>query len=456
MKDFLKEIEKRVLVHDGSKGYMLQRLGLKGGECGELWNLTNQDAVREVYRAYLEAGSDVIQTNTFTANRVHLSKFGLGDKTYDINYQGVRLAKETAGDRAFVSASIGPTGLLFEPSGELSFSEAYEIYFEQVKAVCDGGADIINFETFTDLAELRAAYFAARDAAANLPVICSLAFENNGRTLMGTDPFIAVAVLRSLGVDMVGTNCSFGPEHMEGIVSKMYEAGGGCLSVKPNAGLPEVYEDKVAYKETPEHFADLAAAFVGKGARLIGGCCGTTPEFIRALRDKVSGLKPVSVGERPKGIITSNVKFVHTDKLDTANICSLDASQNDEMQGALKESDLSWVEDTALDIASEGFDAVYVNVDAACRSKDLLAAVVDRLQWYIREPLIIETRDSDALDKALQIYRGVAGVIIADASVENASSAGESEKASCSADRSALVSAAEKYGSEIIFRRFVK
>lgn len=433
MKSFLEEIENRVLMHDGSKGYMLQRLGLKGGECGELWNLTNQEAVRNVYHAYLEAGSDVIQTNTFPGNRVHLSKYGLGDKTYDINYWGAKLAKEVAGDRAFVCASIGPTGMLFEPSGELSFQKAYEIYCEQVKAVVDGGADIINFETFTDLAELRAAYFAARDTT-DLPVICSLAFENNGRTLMGTDPFIAVAVLKSIGADMAGTNCSFGPEHMTGIVKSLNDAGGGFLSVKPNAGLPVVTDDKVSYKETPEHFAELAAAFVSSGARLIGGCCGTTPEFIKALKEKVSGLEPVSAGERPKGVITSSVKHVYADKLDNENIYRLDASKNDEMLQALKKNDISWVEDTALDIAAEGFDAIYVNVDAACASDSLLPEVVDRLQWYVRDPIIIESNDAAALDKALRIYRGVAGIVIGDGA----------------ADKAALTAAAQKYGSVII------
>jgi 5-methyltetrahydrofolate--homocysteine methyltransferase len=433
MKDFLKEIENRILIHDGSKGYMLQRLGLKGGECGEEWNLTNEDAVRSVYRAYLEAGSDVIQTNTFPGNRVNLSKYGLGDRTYDINCRGARLAREVAGEKAFVCASIGPTGMLFEPSGELSFKKAYEIYFEQVRAVADGGADIINFETFTDLAELRAAYFAARDAS-NLPVICSLAFESNGRTLMGTDPFVAVAVLRSIGADMVGTNCSFGPEHMAGIVRRLHDAGGGYLSVKPNAGLPEVNGDKVTYSETPEHFAKLAASFADNGARLIGGCCGTTPEFIRALKEKVSGLKPVPVGDRPRGVITSCVKYIYADKLDTDNLCRLDASVNTEMLEALRKNDMSWVEDTALDIASEGYDAIYVNVDAVCSSDDLLCTVVDRLQWYVRDPIIVETADTDALEKVLRVYRGVAGVMIAP-------DAG---------NKAALTSAAEKFGSVVI------
>ncbi len=437
MSNFLGEIEKRVLIHDGSKGYMLQKLGLKGGECGESWNISKPDAVRQVYRAYLDAGSDVIQTNTFSGNRIELVKYGLGDKTYEINYQGVRLAHEAADGKAFVCASIGPTGLLFEPSGELTFDRAYEIFSEQVKAVADGGADVINFETFTDIAELRAAYFAARDNTM-LPVICSLAFENNGRTLMGTDPYVAALVLKSAGADMVGTNCSFGPGHMTGIVEKLHDAGTGYLSAKPNAGLPQVIDGKTVYEETPEHFAELAAQFAGYGARLIGGCCGTTPEFIKALKSRLSSLPSATEKQPekglPRGTITSAVKFIEVDKLDKGNIGYLDASKDAGLLEALKNGDLSFVEDTALDLASEGYDAIYVNADAARGDTKLLSQVVDRTQWYVREPIIIGTGDAAALHSALRIYRGIAGVAIC----------GDE------AGKEALKAVAAKYGSVVV------
>ncbi|HEX2947176.1 MAG TPA: homocysteine S-methyltransferase family protein [Clostridia bacterium] len=441
MSSFLEEIHKRILIHDGSKGYMLQKLGLKGGECGEAWNIYKPEEVRKVYRAYLEAGSDVIQTNTFPGNRIELEKYGLGDKTYEINFQGARLAREEAGDKAFVCASIGPTGLLFEPSGELTFDRAYEIFSEQVKAVADGGADVINFETFTDIAELRAAYFAARDNT-KLPVICSLAFENNGRTLMGTDPFIAVLVLRSIGADMAGTNCSFGPGHMAGIVEKLYEAGGGYLSAKPNAGLPQIIDGKTVYSETPEHFADLAVQFAGYGARLIGGCCGTTPEYIRALKAKLAATPNVAASRPPKeqleGIITSAVKYIEAGKLDINNIGYIDASKDAGLLEALKNSDLSYIEDTALDLASEGYDAIYVDIDEAQADTKLLSQVVDRTQWYVKEPLVIRTSDADALDLALRIYRGLAGVAIR-ADETNAE---------------ALKAVAARYGSVVVEKEF--
>lgn len=414
MRDFLKEIENHILVHDGSKGYLLQKLGLKGGECGEYWNLTNRDAVRNVYRAYRDAGSDVIQTNTFPGNRVILQKYSLEDKTYEINYWGARLAREAAGSEVFVSASIGSTGMLLEPSGELNFDRAYEIYKEQVKAVADGGADIINFETFTDLAEMRAALLAAKEQT-DLPVICSMAFENGGRTLMGTEPFVAVTVLKSLGADLVGTNCSFGPEHMVGIVEAMYKAGGGYLSVKPNAGLPQVIGEDVIYSETAGHFAELAAEFVKYGARLIGGCCGSTPDFIKALKSKVSGLSPVPVGEWNRNVITSNVKQLDISQLNWKNTGKVDVSTDAGLVDALRKDDLSCIEDAALDLATEGYDAVLINIDAVNGNTELLMNVVDRVQWYVREPLILETQNTEALGNALRIYRGVAGVIFSNA-----------------------------------------
>lgn len=424
MRDFLKEIENHVLIHDGSKGYLLQLMGLAGGKCGELWNLTNPKAVSDIYKSYIEAGSDVIQTNTFQGNRLHLQKYSLDKNTYDINFWGAKLAREAAGEDHFVSASIGPLGILFEPSGTITFQMAYEIYCEQVKAVADGGADIINFETFTDLAEMRAALLAAKETA-DLPVICSLAFENSGRTLMGTDPFVAVTVLKALGADMAGANCSFGPEHMLGIAKAMSEAGGGYLSIKPNAGLPQLTDEGVLYEETPEHFAAVSAGFVEYGARLIGGCCGSTPEYIKVLKEKVSGFQPAVTQQSLSGIITSNVRYVDSRRLDWQQVGVLDASKNQELLDALNRNDLSFIEDTALEMASEGHDAVCVNVDAANGDDGLLSIVVDRMQWYVKDPLIIETTKPEALNKALRIYRGVAGVVetnISEQSLKKAAS----------------------------------
>lgn len=433
MRDFLDAIKEKILVYDGSKGYLLQKMGLRGGECGELWNLTDREAVRNVYRQYMEAGSDVLQTNTFPGNRIQLEKYSLGEKTYEINYWGTRLAREVAGTDRYVAASIGPTGILFDPSGELTFEQAYEIFSEQVKAVTEGGADVINFETFTDVAEMRAALLAARENS-KLPVICSMAFEANGRTLMGTDPLTAVTVLRSLGADIVGTNCSFGAAHMLEIVKAMYAAGGGFLSVKPNAGLPEVEDDNVCYSETAEDFAAVSAEFVKYGARLIGGCCGTTPEYIKAVGATLAKLKPEPAGTMAKRAITSGTKYLETDALDGSDIGRLDTGSDNALLEELNRGNLSYVEDAVLDLSTEGHDAVYINVDTA-EGDRLLQKVVNSAQGYIREPLIIETSKPQELERSLRIYKGVAGVVIGDVS---------------EALREELMKPVSKYGSVVL------
>jgi len=409
MRNLLREISERVLLYDGSKGYMLQKLGLKGGECGELWNITNQETIKGIYSSYIEAGADAIQTNTFAASRIHLKKYSLEDKTYDINYWGARLAREAAGEDKFVCASIGPAGVLFEPSGELTFDKAYDLYAEQVKAVADGGVDAINFETFTDLAEMRAALLAAKNTA-NLPVICTLAFEQNGRTLMGTDPAVASIVLKALGADIVGANCSFGPEHMLGIIKQMHEAGGGYLCVRPNAGLPQLVDGLPVYQEDPVHFAKLATQSVQYGARLVGGCCGTTPEFIKELKQQLYGIEPVAPKERPGTVITSGIRMADIKNLSCENVGMLDFDRDDSIRCILMDPEISELDDIAIDMSAEDFEAVYISLES--KDETLLARVVDRVQWYVKAPLIIESHSPEALNNALRIYKGVAGVAI--------------------------------------------
>ncbi len=438
MSNFVKEIKDRVLVYDGSKGFMLQRYGLKGGECPELWNVTHEDVVKSIYEMYRDAGADVIQTNTLLGNSVKLSKYGLGDRVRELNYTAARLAREVMGRNGYVAASIGPIGILLEPAGELTFQEAYDIYKEQVEALLEGGVDIINFETFTDLAEMRAALFAAKDAA-RVPVICSLAFENNGKTLMGTDPYTAVLVLRSLGADMVGANCSFGPKPMLEIIKVMYEAGGIYLMAKPNAGLPEFIDGRAVYSEPPESFASCAPQFVEYGVRLIGGCCGTTPEFVKAIKESLKGLEVPPVPVRCEKVITSGVKTLKLDGSKPLDIGRLDAL-NEELRRCLQSGDLDSLADMALDLASEGFDAVYINLDGIREEDSLLAEVVNRVQGYLKEPVIIETKNCRALDEALRIYRGKAGVVMG---TDDLSTVEE------------LVAVAKKYGSTLLEKDFI-
>lgn len=409
--NFIEAISRKVLVYDGSKGYLLQRLGLKGGECPELWNATHKDEVISVYKSYKEAGSDVIQTNTFQGSRPVLNEYGLGDKTYELNFNSVRMAKEAMGNEGFVAASVGPLGKLFEPSGELTFEVAYDAFKEQIRALADGGADAINFETFTDLAELRVALIAAKENT-DLPIICSLAFEENGKTLMGTDPYTAAIVLKSLGADIIGTNCSFGPEHQLDIIKKMQPAG-VILSAKPNAGLPEMINGSVIYRESPENFTKYTQEFIKYGVRLIGGCCGTTPEFISALSKKVSGINMPEIMKAESNLIASNTKVIDPKALNSDEIGELDACLDNELFDELTSGNLDFIVDKSLDIASEGYEAIRINVDKAENNNaGLLASVLNIAQGYIRAPFLVETANPAALEAALRIYKGRAGVII--------------------------------------------
>lgn len=410
MKRFTDAIRKKVLVYDGSKGTMLQREGLKGGECPELWNITHPDEVRKIYEAYKKAGSDVIQTNTFQGNRIALEAHGVADKLYELNYEGARLAREVMGHDGYVAASIGPTGKLFEPSGDLTFKKAYEIYKEQVKAVIDGGVDIINFETFTDIAEMRAALIAAKDTG-DIPVICSMAFESNGRTLMGTDPYNAAVILSSLGADMVGANCSLGPEHMLNIVKSMSQAG-VPLSVKPNAGLPKMVDGCTVFDATPKDFADLAPEYIKYGARLIGGCCGTFPEFITAIRSKISNAEAVKLEHKAEKVISSSVELL---KLDDSSHINIGYIENLDIHELTKDDDslnTEYITDIALDMASGEYDAVCIRLKGIENEQLILPEVVNTVQEYIKKPLIIDTDNYKALDGALKLYKGKAGIVI--------------------------------------------
>ncbi len=409
--DFLKELKNRILIYDGSKGYLLQKMGLKGGECPELWNVTHREEVKKIYSEYKAAGADVIQTNTFQGNRIKLEEYSLGDRTYELNYEAARLAREVMGKDGFVAASIGPIGMLFEPSGELTFEKAYETFKEQVKALADGGVDIINFETFTDLAEMRAALLAAKETV-NLPVICSISFEANGRTLMGSDPYTAAVVLKSLGADMIGANCSLGPEHITGIVEKLNEPGGIFLSVKPNAGLPEMVEGEVRYNTDAQTFAGLTKEFVNHGARLIGGCCGTTPDYIKAVRDILQNHKPSGMVKKYGQLISSGVKTLHIETVDALNNGAMDAGKDKELLENLRSGNMDSIVDLAIDISGEDYEAVYINVDKAEKGQHLLAEVVNTAQAYLKIPFILETESSEALDNALRLYKGKAGVIV--------------------------------------------
>lgn len=277
------------VLTDGAWGTEFQARGLEAGECPDHWNLTHPDRVEDVARAYVEAGSHVILTNTFRANRLALERHGLGEHFREINRKGVEISWRAAAGRARVFASMGPSGKLLM-MGEVSEEELLAAFTEQAQALADGGADALIFETMSDLEEAKVGVRAAR--ATGLPVIVSLAFDsgkNLDRTMMGTTPEQAATELTQAGADVIGANCGQGIESYPALCRRLHESTPLPIWMKPNAGLPELVEGGTHYQTAPETFARHAPALVAAGASFLGGCCGTSPEFIRALRSALDG-----------------------------------------------------------------------------------------------------------------------------------------------------------------------
>lgn len=391
---FLEDIKKRTLIYDGSKGYMLQLENMDAGESPEKFNILHPDIVYKIHKSYVESGCDVIQTNTLTGNRILLEKHNLGNQVYKINYEGARLAKKASGGKAYVAASIGPTGWLFEPYGQLSFDKAYEVFKEQIVAVCDGGVDIINFETFTDIAEMRVAIIAAK-AVTDIPIIASMTFEKNFRTLMGTTPFACAKIMLALGVDVVGTNCSFGPESMEQIICEMAETG-AFVSVKPNAGLPTLEKGVTKYHQNANEFTDIVVKYPKYNARLIGGCCGTTPDFTRLIKESI--VKMDYEGKiNDRNYLFSLSKMVCIDEKYTVGKI--------EIKNTMKPDE---IKDEMYEVSYDGFDVVEIEYNG--NSDDFIMKTLKETQNIIKPPIILSCDNEKAVENALRIYSGIAGI----------------------------------------------
>jgi methionine synthase / methylenetetrahydrofolate reductase(NADPH) len=291
MKPFLDAIDERVLVCDGAMGTMLYSKGVFINRCFDALNLTQPDVVSEVHQDYVRAGADVVETNTFGANRVKLRAFGLSDKIADINREGARLARRAANGRAWVAGAIGPLGIRIEPWGKTGVDEAETYFREQAQALLEGGVDLFILETFRDVNEAGAAIAAVRSVC-DLPVVAQMTIEEDGNSLDGTPPEQFAPELERRGAHVIGVNCSIGPAPMLETIERLAQATHVRLSAQPNAGKPRDIEGRNIYLSSPEYMASYARRFVARGVRLVGGCCGTTPEHIRQIKSAIKSLAP--------------------------------------------------------------------------------------------------------------------------------------------------------------------
>ena len=300
MSDLLTCLERgAVLVADGATGTMLQSMGLSAGALPELWNVERPGAIRTLHRAYLDAGSDVILTNTFGGSRIKLERAGrLGGRTEELNQAAAVLAAEMAGERverrAYAAGDIGPTGELMVPYGLLSYEEAVDVFAQQAGALAAGGVDLIWIETMSDLSEAKAAVEGARQAT-ELPLFCSLSFGSGGRTMMGVTPAAAAQALWPLGLTAIGANCGEGVDLIQPVLTQMRDAlaeMGSCppLIAKPNAGLPRLVDGETVFDLDPAELAAHVPCFIEWGARIVGACCGSSPEHIAAIAAAVAAI----------------------------------------------------------------------------------------------------------------------------------------------------------------------
>ena len=291
MQSFREALDQRVLVCDGAMGTMLYAKGVFINKSFDALNLSEPALVAEVHQQYVRSGADIIETNTFGANRIKLGSFDLADSLLAINQAGARLAREAAGDRAYVAGAIGPLGIRIEPWGKTSIDEARAIFREQAKALIESGVDLIILETFRDLNEIGAAIDAVRDVSP-LPIVAQMTTEEDGNTLDGTPPEKFAPALEQRGATIIGVNCAVGPAPMLDTIERMEAATRRRLSAQPNAGQPRDVEGRNIYLCSPDYMASYARRFIMHNVRVVGGCCGTTPEHIRQIKSAVRAMAP--------------------------------------------------------------------------------------------------------------------------------------------------------------------
>lgn len=400
--------QKGPIILDGATGSNLMAKGMPMGVCPEDWIYHHKDAIVSLQKAYVEAGTQILYAPTFTANRIKLAEYGMEDRLEELNRAMVRYSREAAGDRAFVAGDLTMTGRQLYPVGDLMFEDLVDVYKEQVRAILKEGVDLFVIETMMSLQECRAALLAVKETC-DLPVMISLTYNEDGRTLYGTSPEIAMVVLEHMGADIVGVNCSTGPLAMIPLVKAMLPYADIPIMVKPNAGMPELENGETVYKMTPEEFADACEQLVDAGASVVGGCCGTRPDHIKALADRMRGKKVEPIEKKNRPVLTSERGFVEVTLDGGFKVVGerINPTGKKALQEELRSGSMQMVRQFARDQEIAG--AAILDVNMGTNGIDEKATMLDAIYEVISTvdlPLSIDTSYVDVMEAALRIYPG--------------------------------------------------
>ncbi|MBQ7476133.1 MAG: homocysteine S-methyltransferase family protein, partial [Selenomonadaceae bacterium] len=404
-----------IKIFDGAMGTMLQRGGLKAGACPELMNVENPDVVKKIHQAYIDAGANIITTNTFGASSIKLAHYGIENRARELNFAAVKIAKEIAGSDVKVAGDIGPTGKFISPLGDLDFEDAYKIFSEQAKFLAEAGADYLIIETCIDIQEMRAALLAAHDVC-NLPVICQLSYSEGGRTVTGTDAKTAAVILDAMGASVIGVNCSLGPEQLVPVVKILAENSSVPISVQPNAGMPYLEDGVTKFPMDAKTFGSWGKKLAEVGATFIGGCCGTTPEHIKALSLELGAfslernLQATSYKLQATGLtLSSRSKTVTIDKnLPTVLIGErINPTGRKKLAAEIRDGSLLGVKKDAVNQVKAGAQILDVNMGVGgIDQAAMMKKAVQEISQITDAPLAIDTGDEKSLEAALRIYPG--------------------------------------------------
>ncbi len=405
--NFREFIKEKVVLFDGSMGTLLQQKGLKAGCLPEEWNLTKSEEIIEIHTAYFNAGSNVVTTNTFGANCLKFDEEKLEKiiKSAIENAKKAALLSQNKGEK-FVALDIGPTGRLLKPLGDLDFEKAIEIFAKTVKLGDKYGADLILIETMNDSFETKAAVIACKENS-SLPIVVTNAYGEDSKLMTGASAETMAVMLSSLGVDMLGANCSLGPKELAGVVEKLLEYSGVPVVFQPNAGLPVIKDSKTVFNIESEEFAENVTALIDKGVRGIGGCCGTTPEYICKLKEKSKNKKPLPVTNKNYTAVTSYTSTVFFGKSPVLIGERINPTGKKRFKEALKSGDIDYILNEGVLQQEKGVHILDVNVGLPeIDEEKMLSLAVKELQAVTDLPLQIDTSHPKALESALRIYNG--------------------------------------------------